>query len=105
MPGAVLSSRTLNKLILRFDTYKKGRFWGVNVWHESLENLPKISESREYLSEHQYAEIAKWCSRTFNTRNQPLRARRMSYADFWFASERDRDWFVLHWSGVDADLF
>lgn len=105
MHGVVLSSRILNKLILRFDTYKKGRYWGVNVWYESSKNFPELPESREYLSEHQYAEIAKWCAQTFNTREHALRARRMSYADFWFASARDRDWFVLHWSGVDADLF
>ena len=92
---------------LCFDLYQRGKYLGVNVWYptaqqdlfDGTEYMPK---SREYLSEAQYESMAKWCQKTFNTKVYPNRARRMAYADFWFKSQRDLDWFILHWSSVDS---
>lgn len=94
---------------LYFDTYLKGRYIGVNVWIQSehsdiIDNIIEYT-NREYLEESQYDQIAKWCAKTFNTDEQRLRVRRMSYADFWFSSQRDLDWFILYWSGVDSNSF
>lgn len=92
---------------LRFETYSKGKYIGVNIWVES-KNRDLFDDwddfvSRDYLEEAQYDKIAKWCAQTFNTNNQKLRVRRMAFADFWFTSQRDLDWFILYWSGVDSD--
>ena len=95
---------------LNFDTYKKGKFFGVNIWVRSkqsslFDDWGDEPIARDYLEESQYNQIAKWCAQTFNTKENPKRARRMAFADFWFASQRDLDWFILHWSGVDSDSF
>ena len=68
-----------------------------------FDNIDDALYSREYLEEEQYARMADWCSKTFNTAEFKLRARRMSYADFWFSSKRDLDWFILYWSSVDSE--
>lgn len=88
---------------LCFDFYRKGKYYGVNIWLESSQSdLFDQAYSREYLEESQYDRVAKWCSKTFNTEVYPNRVRRMAYADFWFSSQRDLDWFLLNWSGVDS---
>lgn len=87
---------------LQFDVYKKGRYIGVNIWYPTAGDHIR-ENGREYLTEIQYSEIANWCNRTFNTKENKLRARRMAFADFWFTSKRDLDWFILHWSGVDIN--
>ena len=87
---------------LQFDTYKKNHYFGINVWYRTDEGFSQ-ENGREYLTEEQYSTIAKWCETTFNTQEYKLRARRMSYADFWFTSKRDVDWFLLHWSGIDSE--
>ena len=105
MHGVVSSLKTLKKLILHFDIYRRGKFWGVNVGYESPENFPYDLASREYLDEDQYQKIADWCNQTFDTRTSPNRVRRMAFADYWFTSKRDLDWFILYWSGVDSEAF
>ena len=88
---------------LRFEIYQRKDVIGINVWVESPQfELLQEGYSREYLEEEQYNRIANWCAQTFNTADNPTRARRMSYADFWFTSKKDVDWFLLHWSGVDS---
>ena len=89
---------------LEFDFYKRGKYYGVNIWVRTiqLDLFDKDYDSREYLEEYQYNSIYIWCAKTFNSENQPYRVRRMAFADFWFASQRDLDWFILNWSGVDS---
>lgn len=92
---------------LCFEIYKKGKFAGVNIYLRA----PQIDlfddgndfYAREYLEEAQYARIAEWCSKTFSNKKNKLRVRRMAFADFWFQSKTDLDWFLLHWSGVDSE--
>lgn len=88
---------------LQFDTYEKNRYYCVNVWYASPENFPYDLASREYLNEDQYQKITDWCKQTFDALSQPHRVRRMSYADFWFSSKRDLDWFILYWSGINGE--
>lgn len=92
-------------MILLFDINQKGRYWQVEVTYHSPENFPWNDESQEFLDEEQYQKIADWCNQTFDIRSNPHRVRRMAYADFWFASKRDLDWFILYWSGVDSEAF
>lgn len=103
MHGDHLNSKTLKKLILLFDISQKGRYWRVEVAYHSPENFPWNEASREFLDEEQYQKIADWCNQTFDTRASPYRVRRMAYADYWFTSKRDLDWFILYWSGVDSE--
>ena len=93
---------------LSFDLYKRGKYFGVNIWYQSkqqdlFDDSETLPSGREYLTETQYSKIANWCVSTFNTKVYPMRARRMAYADFWFTSKRDLDWFILNWSSVDSD--
>lgn len=94
---------------LYFDIYDRGKYVGVNIWYPAQQqdlfsNWDDVHSSagREYLDEAQYARMASWCQLTFNTKVHPRRARRMAYADFWFASKRDLDWFILNWASVDS---
>lgn len=93
---------------LQFDLYQKGKYIGVNIYCTSpgvelFDDWDNSLHSREYLEEAQYDRIANWCIQTFNTKVYPMRVRRMAYADFWFSSNRDLDWFILQWSGVDSE--
>lgn len=87
---------------LEFDIYKRNRYTGVNIWYRTADEYYEES-GREYLTEIQYSKINQWCSQVFNTEKYRLRVRRMAYADFWFASSRDADWFILYWSGIDSE--
>lgn len=58
-------------------------------------------ENEEYFDEADYQKIAQWCESAFKTKRFPRRARRMSYAEFWFKSKKDADWFILYWSSID----
>lgn len=87
---------------LEFAIDKRDRFWEVKVY--TLEKVFGDEDLfEEPLNEAQYKRIGDWCAIVFRTQNHPYRARRMSYDSFWFASKRDLDWFVLHWSGVDSE--
>jgi len=89
---------------LQFKTDFKDSFWTVSIF--TLEDSFSDGELfQEPLNEAQYARIAKWCAEVFQTTEQPKRARRMSYDTFWFTSQRDLDWFILHWSSVDSVSF
>ncbi len=93
---------------LCFDIYNRGKYVGVNVWYLSKQQDlfsdwdDNFTPAREYLDEVQYVRMASWCQLTFNTKVHTRRARRMAFADFWFTSKRDLDWFILHWSSVDS---
>lgn len=92
---------------LNFDLYKRGRYFGVNVWRDEAIDWDNSvdANSRGYLEEAQYCRMTQWAQTTFKVlepKNQ-LRIRRMAFADFWFQSKRDRDWFVFHYSGLDSD--
>ena len=89
---------------LHFTTNFKDEFWTVSV--SSLEDsFGDGGLFQEPLDETQYAHITKWCNEVFQTTTQPNRVRRMSYDTFWFTSQRDLDWFILHWSSVDSESF
>lgn len=86
---------------LEFDIEKRHIYWCVTVY--TLENIFDDDLTyREPLNEPQYVRMAEWCANTFQTDQNKLRARRMSYDSFWFTSKRDMDWFILSWSGVDS---
>lgn len=90
---------------LEFDIDLVRGHWRVNVWHKNI--YMETENLRMYLTEAQYQKITEWGKVIFNTSN-PLhskRFRRMAYADFWFRSKKDADWFVLYWSGVDSNSF
>lgn len=89
---------------LHFTTNFKDGFWTVAV-HSLEDSFGDGGLFQEPLNEAQYESIAKWCSEIFQTNEQPKRARRMSYDTFWFTSQRDLDWFILHWSSVDSESF
>ena len=89
---------------LQFETGISDKYYTVKIFYTHLDNTETIPlPLHEYLNEIQYAKMANWCKETFNTDKFKLRARRMSYDTFWFSSERDREWFILNWSGVDSD--
>jgi len=89
---------------LEFNLNTKDGFWTVSVY--TLEESFGDGELfQEPLNETQYAKMADWCAEVFQTTEQPKRARRMSYDTFWFTSQRDLDWFILHWSSVDTVSF
>jgi hypothetical protein len=89
---------------LEFEIELKNKYWCVTVF--SLEEVFGEGQLfREPLNETQYVQMADWCERVFQTKKQPHRARRMSYDTFWFSSQRDFEWFILHWSSVDNDAF
>lgn len=88
---------------LEFDIGRRSKYWTVNVWTtNNLWDDPEF-RYREYLEEDQYDRLAQWCYKTFHKDDDHYRVRRMSYADFWFKSKRDLDWFIFCWSGVDKD--
>jgi hypothetical protein len=89
---------------LEFEIEQKSSYWAVTVF--SLEQVFGEGQLfREPLNETQYVQMADWCAKVFQTKDQPMRARRMSYDSFWFSSQRDLDWFILHWSSVDSESF
>jgi hypothetical protein len=91
---------------LQYETGLEGKYYTITIFYSYLDNNETLPlPLREYLNENQYVVIEKWCKDTFNTDKFKLRVRRMSFDTFWFSSERDLDWFVLNWSGVDiADI-
>lgn len=89
---------------LNFNIDNKNSFWTVSIY--TLEDsFGDGGLFQEPLNEAQYDKISKWCAEVFQTTEHPKRARRMSYDTFWFASQRDLEWFILHWSSVDSDSF
>lgn len=90
-----------------FRVDKNSRYWIVDVFCISSESQPLFSDwegFEEPFSESDYEEMSKWCNMTFKVWEDPKRARRMSYTQFWFKSKKDLDWFILYWSGVDIGL-
>lgn len=84
-----------------FDLYEKNNKYGVNIWADVSEYFyDEPYSNREYLTESQYVKINDWCQKTFNKK-----VLRISYADFWFTSKKDRDWFLLYWTGIDSNDF
>ena len=87
---------------LEFEIELKNKYWHVTIF--SLEEVFGQGQLfREPLNEAQYVQIADWCARIFQTKNQPLRVRRKSYDTFWFSNQRGLDWFHLPWGSVDND--
>ncbi len=92
---------------LNFDLYKRGKYFGVNVWCEEeidWDNSFDPNAGRIYLEEAQYIRMTQWAQMTFKVwepKNR-LRVRRMSFADFWFKAELDRNWFIFHYSSLDS---
>jgi hypothetical protein len=86
---------------------KKQGYWTVDIFwiaNDDQQNLfLEWGGYEEPFSESDYDEMSKWCQLTFKAWENPNRARRMSFTQFWFKSKKDLDWFILHWSGVDFD--
>jgi hypothetical protein len=88
---------------------KRQGHWTVDVFYivdEEHQQQPLFGDwggFEEPFSESTYDEMSKWCQMTFKAWENPKRARRMSFNQFWFKSKKDLDWFILHWSGVDLD--
>jgi hypothetical protein len=93
------------KPVFRID--QRQGFWTVDVYYVVNEEQQTLFGDwegfEEPFSETDYEEMSKWCQLTFKVWENPKRARRMSYNQFWFKSKKDLDWFILYWSGVDFD--
>jgi hypothetical protein len=94
---------------LNFDLYKRGKHFGVNVWcNEEIDwdNSFDPNAGRNYLDEAQYLRMTQWAQITFKVWEPKnyLRVRRISFADFLFKAEKDRNWFVFHYSGLDSTV-
>lgn len=91
-----------------FRVEKKDGYWAVDVfWITDDVTQQNIflewGGYEEPFNEETYQLMTKWCHDTFKTWLYPKRARRMSFTQFYFASKRDLDWFMIYWSGIDIE--
>lgn len=85
----------------KFIIGKKNKYWTVDIMHVDDDPNSFTYGFDEPFHEETYIMFTDWCADTFKTWLYPKRVRRMSYTQYYFASKRDLDWFVLSWSGVD----
>jgi len=84
---------------------RRGRYWTVEIFYLDPDEGSLLYGFEEPYNEATYQQINKWCYDNFKTWLYPKRVRRMGFMQFDFASKRDLDWFILHWSGVDIPIF